>query len=194
MRKEGEGSDEEGVGVRQVKEKGEASPPTRSHAVTSSHSLSFLQNLPRDLLQTLSLSNLRSMARITQKSFMILFVAKSTWSMGVFYLMIGLFFAMLAEATRGPKYNSILLLALLASFAFPKFPKNSVRPQLVLTLVTTLSLALDLQCLLRSPKLISPACKAFVTFSILAKFLALYDLLWFSDGSLRARKYLIRSD
>jgi hypothetical protein len=189
-----EESDEERPSVNQIKYKAQGSSSSLPNSRPRLDILPFLKNLGKDIGRSLSPSNLMNMTIIIKKSFMILFVAKSTWSMGIFYLMVGLFFAMLSEITRGPKYNSIILVVLMVSISFSNFPKNSVRPQLVLTLLASLTLALDLQCLLRSPKLISPACKAFVSVSILAKFLALYDFLWFSDGSLRARKYLNRYD
>jgi hypothetical protein len=192
MSKNEEESDEERPSVKEIKYKAQSSSSSLPNSTPFLHILPFVKSFGKDLCRSLSPSNLMNMTIMIKKSFMILFVAKSTWSMGVFYLMIGLFFAMLSEVTRGPKYNSILLLGLMVSLAFSHFPKNSVRPQLVLTLLVSLSLALDLQCLLRSSKFISPACKAFVSFSILGKFLALYDFLWFSEGSLRARKYLIR--
>lgn len=160
--------------------------------IKSRNCFQIMRFIVNEMISTFSPTNLRHIWIIFKKSMMILFLAKTTWSMGIYFLIIGLFFSFISEISFGPKYNSLFLLILMVSIAFSQFPQNSVRPQIVLTVLTCLTLVLDLQYLLRSPKIVSSACKSFIAFSILAKLFALYDFLLFSNGSKRARKYLIR--
>jgi hypothetical protein len=186
--------DKEFSSIKRVKYKQKAVAPASAAASWILSGRDILTNIFRAISQSLSPSNLRNVAIVFKQSIMVLFVEKTTWSLGIFYLMIGLSFSFLGEITGGPKYNSIFLVALMVSIAFNYFPKNSVRPQLVLACLASLTFVLDIQFLVRSPRVVSPACKTFIVFSILAKLLALFDCLVFSNGSARARKYLIRYD
>jgi hypothetical protein len=190
-------NEEKALSPVKIKNKQKASAPSISPQISShswilSQGKEMILNILKATWQSLSPSNLRNVVVIFKQSVMVLFVEKTTWSLGLFYLMIGLSFTFLGEITGGPKYNSIFLLALMVSIAFNDFPNNSVRPQLVLACLASLTFALDIQFLVRSSRLVSPVCKAFISCSILAKSLALYDCLRFSNGSARARKYLIR--
>jgi len=128
-----------------------------------------------------------------KRSVMILFVSESSWTTGVFYLTAGLFLSFWCEMLKNaPKYNSTTLLVLMASVAFKRFPSNSVRPQILLTVLTVLSIALDIHTFSRPPQVVSSAAKGLTACVLVCKCLALYYFLWLSEGADRARKYLQR--
>ena len=137
--------------------------------------------------------NLFQIFQTFKKSLQFFFFLKRTSTIEIFYIITGLFSTFITEIfLHSPKYNLIILLTLIISISFSSFPKNSIRPQLVITILFFLSLLLDILYLIHSPKIVSIACKVFLVFSMLSKLLAIYDFLFYSEGSKRVRKYLIR--
>lgn len=181
----------------------EASPPLKfrnslqdpyhPQASTTYRARLYFVNAVKDIASELSCSNFFKMWNEFHKSCVVLTLNKSSWSSGLVVLVLGLFMSYIDEIIRhSPQYNTSLLLALMASIAFSSFPKNSVRPQLILTLLTVLSLAIDLKKISQPTRLISTASKVLTSFVIIAKIYALYDVLTYSPGSARVRKYLDR--
>jgi hypothetical protein len=122
-----------------------------------------------------------------------LFRAQDTWSMCLQYLLVGLALSFVCEVLhQGPQYNTSLLLALIASFEFHFFPTNSVRPQLVMSVLVVASLVLDIMLFAQPPRLVSHAAKALTSIVFLTKGLALYNFLCVSNTGSRAKKYLWR--
>lgn len=119
-----------------------------------------------------------------------LMLHRSTWLTGLPFLIVGLILAFIGEVMRGPQYNVIVLVVLMGAFAFPKFPDNTMRPQLVIVLITCVSLLLDVSVF--SSPTIGVAPKAVTAMVLLAKGLALYQFLWYTKNATKARKYFIR--
>ena len=122
-----------------------------------------------------------------------LFVAEDTWSMCLQYLLVGLVMSFVCEVvSEGAQYNTALLLALIAGFEFRFFPTNSVRPQLVLSVLVGISFMLDIMLFAQPSHLVNDAAKVLTAFVFLAKGLALYNFLCLSNTGSRAKKYLWR--
>lgn len=123
----------------------------------------------------------------------ILFRAADTWSMCLQYLLVGLIMSFICEVVaQGPQHNTALLLVLIAGFEFHFFPTNSVRPQLVLSVLVATSFVLDIMLFAQPPQVVNDAAKVLTSFVFLAKGLALYNFLCLSDTGSRAKKYLWR--
>jgi hypothetical protein len=122
-----------------------------------------------------------------------LFLDRTTWSKGVLFIIIGLGASFVTETTnQGPRYNSVVLLVVMASIAYPNFPKKTVRPQVVISLLVAITWLLDIYFIAHPPRLISNHYKAATIIAALSKLLALYDMLWLSKDALRAKKYIHR--
>ena len=116
---------------------------------------------------------------------------RSTWSSGLPYLIVGLILAFIGEVMEhGPQHNVVVLLVLMAAFAFPNFPDKTVRPQLVIVLITCISFLLDIALFVDPDISIGP--KAVTAMVFLSKMLALYQFLWYTKNAAKARKYFIR--
>lgn len=116
---------------------------------------------------------------------------RSTWLAGLPYLIVGLALAFIGEViSTGPQYNVVTLIVLMAAFAFPNFPDKTVRPQLVIVLITCITFLLDIN-LVSHPET-EVGAKAITAMVFLAKALALYQFLWYTKNAAKARKYFIR--
>jgi hypothetical protein len=128
-----------------------------------------------------------------KKSMMVLFVDQMTWKAGIFYLSIGLFLSFIQElCEHGPTYNLSVLLSCMAAIAYPKLPSNSVRTPLLITLAISISIGVDIIYFSMSSSIVTIFSKALIAMIILSKLLVLHDILWLSDKTTRARKYLAR--
>jgi hypothetical protein len=120
-----------------------------------------------------------------------LLLHRSTWSAGLPYLVVGLMLAFIGEVMKhGPRHNVVVLLVLMAAFAFPKFPDKTVRPQLVIVLITIVSFILDI--IVFADPTLDVGVIAVTAMVFLAKGLALYQFLWYTKNAAKARKYFIR--
>lgn len=149
----------------------------------------WLQEVWRDLTP----ANASKCASETKTTLHILFLAKGTWSACLPYLMAGLALSFCCEVVhQGPQYNTALLLALMAGFEFSFFPSNSVRPQLMLSLLVLTSVLLDIVLFAQPPQVVNDGAKVLTAMVLLAKALALYKFLCQSSAGSRAKKYLWR--
>mmetsp|Transcript_6775 Transcript_6775/g.13033 ORF Transcript_6775/g.13033 Transcript_6775/m.13033 type:complete len:1043 (+) Transcript_6775:153-3281(+) len=122
-----------------------------------------------------------------------LFQAKNTWSQCLHYLLVGLIMSFICEVvSQGPQYNTALLLVLIAGFEFNYFPSKSVRPQLVLSVLVGVSIALDIMLFAQPPHKVNDGAKVLTSIVLLSKGLALYNFLCLSSTGSRAKKYLWR--
>lgn len=137
--------------------------------------------------------NLTKIIHVLRKSIWILFLDRDTWSRGIFFLVVGLIVSFVAETmNQGPNYNTAVLLLLMGSMAYPNFPQRTVRPQLLLALVSTMSFLLDLFFLAKPTRKISDRYKGAIGIMMASKLLALYNMLWLSKQAKRAKKYILR--
>lgn len=128
-----------------------------------------------------------------KKGVMILFISKTTWDYGVFYLCVGLFLGFIQElCSNGPKYNVSILIASMAAISFSKFPPNSVRIPLLIAVAICLSVVIDIRHFALPNDVVSVFSKSLTSMIILSKVLVLQDIMWYSDKTSRARKYLAR--
>lgn len=122
-----------------------------------------------------------------------LFGDKETWSTGIFFLVFGLLCSFLVEAMAGaPNYNSTVLLTVMAAIAYSKFPISTIRPHIVITLLVTLSIAIDIQYFTEPRKLVTSEAKVLTAMVFISKIVAMADFLSLSSTAERARKYLLR--
>lgn len=129
----------------------------------------------------------------TKAAILVMFEAKDTWSMCLQYLLVGLVMSFVCEVVhQGPQYNTALLLALLTGFEFHFFPSNSVRPQLVLSVLVGISFIMDIILFAQPPHQVGTTAKVLTAVVFLSKGLALYNLLCLSSTGSRAKKYLWR--
>lgn len=105
----------------------------------------------------------------------------------------GLCSALICEgaSSHSPRYNTIVMLALVAAVEYPNLPPKSVRPQITLAIITALSCALDVFYLLVNPAL-AALYKGLLAVTVAGKGAALYTYLTRARNTLRARKYLVR--
>jgi hypothetical protein len=158
----------------------------------ANETLLWLQIHISDILRHLSYQNFKFVVHECNKSVMVLFVDKQSWSTGMFYFVAGLVMSFICETLNGPKYNTSMLLCIMASVYFKSFPGNSVRPQLLITLLAALSFGLDIYYFTLPLQLVHNGAKALAAVAMVTKCLALYDFLWLSNGATKARKYLQR--
>lgn len=167
--------------------------PTRDGSgMCANELLVWIQIHVSAILRQLSYQNFKFALHECNKSVMVLFVDKQSWSTGMFYFAAGLAMSFISEIMNGPKYNTAMLLCVMASVYFKSFPGNSVRPQLVITFLTALSFALDIFYFTLPLTLVRNGAKALTAVAMVIKCIALYDFLWLSSGASKARKYLQR--
>lgn len=151
------------------------------------------KSLLGEVWRDLTCANAGHCAREFKAACQALFVAEDTWSMCLQYLLVGLVMSFTCEVVaQGAQYNTALLLALIAGFEFHFFPTNSVRPQLVLSVLVAISFMLDIMLFAQPPRVVNDAAKVLTAFVFLAKGLALYNFLCLSNTGSRAKKYLWR--
>lgn len=128
-----------------------------------------------------------------RKSTWKLFLDQATWSKGIIFMIVGLAVSFIAETlNQGPRYNTVVLAGIMASMLYPSFPKKTVRPQVVMTLLAATTFLLDVYFIVHPLRLISSHYKATVVIVALSKLLALYNMLRQSKPALRAKKYIHR--
>ena len=176
------------VGKKRLKVK----PSSSKSSLANNEIMMMVQKQVGEILQELTYQNIQYTAREFKKSVMVLFVDKKSWDVGLFYFAVGLLMAFICEMMNGPKYNVVVLLGVMASVYFKHFPGNSVRPQLVVTLLTTTSFAADIYYLTLPLHVVTNGSKALTVVVMVTKVLVLYNFLWLSSGSTKARKYLQR--
>ena len=128
-----------------------------------------------------------------RQSLWILVVDANTWSKGIIFLIVGLAVSFISELmNQGPQYNTMVLITVIASLAFPHFPAKTVRPQVLITILVVLSFLLDIYFYAHPSRLISDHYKWATVVTALMKLLALYNMLWYSSPARRALKYIHR--
>jgi hypothetical protein len=146
-----------------------------------------------EVWRDITFANMSKCGSETKAAFHTLFKAKDTWAMCLHYLLVGLAMSFICEVVnQGPQYNTALLLVLIAGFEFHYFPTNSVRPQLVISVLILMSFVLDIILFAQPPHEVNDAAKVLTSFVFLSKGLALYNFLCLSNTGSRAKKYLWR--
>jgi hypothetical protein len=121
-------------------------------------------------------------------------VNKSSRRVGAPFLVFGLLFSSILEIMgQHFEYNFVLLLTLAAATLFPHFPRNSVRPQLVLSVTTLFSFGLDIFKLSTSPTTSTQReIMTFLLLTMLCKLAVFAGFLHNTQSAPRTRKYLDR--
>ena len=122
-----------------------------------------------------------------------LLLSKRARRVGVPMFCVALLTSMLIELHANiPQYNTSLILALAASIELKHIPAKVVRPQLVLSLCTMLSFALDVYLQVVNPLLFTATLTTAFVFLMLSKALFLFAFLRSVQSASRTRKYLNR--
>ena len=144
-----------------------------------------------EVWRDLTCANASKCLSIGKLSMETLFNASDTWSKCYHYLLAGLVVSLICEiVVSGPQYNSALLLSLIAAAEFQFFPSNSVRPHLVFAVLVAISYFLDILLFVQPQRKVKHTAKALTAIVFLAKGLAMYNFLFYSNSGARAKKYL----
>lgn len=141
-------------------------------------------------------SSFRSLCKLISDVCVIL--KKSSWTLcikqlatGLPYVYVGVAVAFACELfANSPKYNLPLLLILLAGTSYESFPSKTIRPHIVIFMLTFASCVLDLQTLIIKP--VPIALRVMVAYVMFSKIVALYRFIRRGKGTERARKFLYR--
>ena len=97
--------------------------------------------------------------------------------------------------TKTSRYNMVTIATLMASLEIWYFPQNTIRPQIILTLILIITIFIDIFNILGQlaggDHYITPL-HIITFFIIILKLMGLNNFLFNVRGSLKTRKYLIR--
>ena len=120
-----------------------------------------------------------------------LVVGKKSIYIGSPFFILSMLLAMLLQLMPSyQRYNTIIILTIAASVEFKSFPTKSVRPQIAISLISLLSVGIDILQMATEP--MPPLMRTTIVFVMFFKLLLLNAFFRNSQGAVRTRKYLDR--
>ena len=115
----------------------------------------------------------------------------SLYRHGVIFVPLGLFFAFICDILpNSPKYNIVIILALIIATGCPYFHEKSIRPHAAIFGLTVTSFGVDFYYY--AILSLKTSTRVFLTLTLMTKILSLYHFLLYAKGAAKARKFIDR--